>query len=360
MAIKGYLNRSAPGYLIFFVTPVCDCRCKMCFYLDAIENAKNRKVLTLDEIRRFAQNFPGLHQVNFSGGEPFLRDDFSEIPELFYRYSGTRGFTCPTNSSHPDRIEEGVRRICMTCPEGWVRISQSVDAVGEKHDAIRRKNGLFEKVLETNRRLERLSRDLPNLSVSISTVFSYYNQEDAYELLDFVYENLAFSDYGVGFVRGDVKDPQAKDVEIKSYLAFQKEALRRPRRGGRGDLASRVFTAVNRTVRHYVMRTIEEDRYLLPCQAGRRMVVVDDEGRVLPCEILGEKIRQGASRLDSPVLGNLREFDYDIRKVLAGDRAQRAVKDIVTSKCYCTFECAWAVNVIYTPAAWPRIVANLF
>lgn len=45
------------------------------------------------------------------------------------------------------------------------------------------------------------------------------------------------------------------------------------------------------------------------------MVVLDDEGRMLPCEILGEKIQNGESKLDSPELGNLRDFDYDIRRI---------------------------------------------
>jgi MoaA/NifB/PqqE/SkfB family radical SAM enzyme len=358
-ALRGYLDRSTPGYLIFFVTPVCDCRCRMCFYLDAIENAKNRNVLTFEEVERIAKKWPGLHQINFSGGEPFLRKDFPDIPALFYKHSGTRGITCPTNSSHPEWIERGVRRICETCPDAWIRITQSIDAYGEKHDAIRQKKGLFEKVVETNERLARLTEEFPNFSMGINTVFSFYNQNDAYELADFVYDHLKFTDYACGFVRGDVQDEEAKQVETGAYEAFQTELIRRRRaKGGTRGLTTRAFTAVNHTVLDYVMQTVRHHEYIMPCQAGRRMMVINDEGDVMPCEILNEKIRNGESKLDTPVIANMRDMNYDIRKILASDRAHAAVTDIVQGKCHCTFECAWAVNVIYSPRAWPRVFKN--
>jgi MoaA/NifB/PqqE/SkfB family radical SAM enzyme len=357
--LQGYLDRSTPGYLIFFVTPVCDCRCKMCFYLDAIEDAKNRDVLTLEEIERITQNLPGLHQVNFSGGEPFLRKDFPQVPALFYTNSGTRAFTCPTNSSHPEWIENGVRHICSTCPDAWLRITQSIDAVGEKHDEIRQKKNLFPSVLETNERLAKLTREFPNLSVGINTVYSHYNQDDAYELLEFAYENLEFTDYGAGFVRGEVKYKEAKDVEVDSYARFQQECIRRRREKDTvNGLANRLFAAVNHTVADYVMTTAVEDRYVTPCQAGRRMAVINDEGDVLPCEILQEKINEGVSALPTARLGNLRDYDYDIRAILATEYAQEVVDDIVQNKCYCTFECAMGVNVLYNPSAWPRVAKN--
>lgn len=361
-ALKGYLTRSTPGYLILFVTPVCDCRCKMCFYLDAIENAKNRNVLTFEEIEKLAKNWPGLHQLNFSGGEPFLRKDFPKLPALFYKHSGTRFFTCPTNSSHPDWIEAGVRHILETCPDAWLRITQSLDGVGEVHNEIRQKKGLFDKVVELNERLYNLSQENPQLSVGINTVFSHYNQDTAQDVMDFAYEHLKFTDFGSGFVRGTVKYPEAKDVEGEAFVRFQQEAMRRRRgrQNGRMSTAVRALTAVNHTVAEYVMESVIENQYIMPCQAGRRMVVMDDEGRVLPCEILGEKIEQGESKLDSPELGNIRDFDYDIRKIMGTDRAKEVVDDIVKGKCHCTFECAMAVNTIYNPQAWPRVMKNFF
>jgi MoaA/NifB/PqqE/SkfB family radical SAM enzyme len=359
-AIKGYLNRSTPGYLILFVTSVCDCRCKMCFYLDQIDNAKNRKIMTFEEIEQIAKNWPGLHQINFSGGEPFLRKDFPKIPALFYQHSGTRFFTTPTNSSHPDRIEKGVAEICESCPDAWIRITQSIDGVGEVHNEIRQKKGLFDCVVDLNGRLDALTKKYSNLSVGINTVFSSYSKDNCYELLDFAYDNLQFTDFGSGFVRGSVRYPEAKDVEGLEYAKFQQECIRRRRakNGKPNGLASRAFVAVTHTVSQLVMETVLEDKYILPCQAGRRMVVIDDEGFVKPCEILEGMIKEGTSPVRTADLGNMRDFEYDIRKLMGTGLAKEVADDIVKSKCFCTFECAMAVNTIYNPQAWPRVAKN--
>ena len=88
------------------------------------------------------------------------------------------------------------------------------------------------------------------------------------------------------------------------------------------------------------------------------MVVMDDEGKVQPCELLEYMIKEGTASVSTADLGNIRDFDYDIRKLLATDTARRVAREIVDTKCHCTFECATAVNTIYNYRAWPRIAKN--
>lgn len=358
-ALKGFLNRSTPGYLVFFVTPQCNCRCKMCFNTRAIEEAASHDTLRLDEIERIARRFPGLHHVNFSGGEPFLREDFAEIPSLFYAHSGTRFFACPTNSSRPERIEEALRTICTRCPDAWIRLTQSLDGVGDVHDGIRGFPGLFDRVGELNRRLAALRRTCPNLSVGVAMVMSRFNQGHEFELLDYVYRNLDFDDFGALYVRGETRDPDAASIKREAYLRFQMECLRRGRsHKRRTGFGSRLFAAIGHTTSQLVMKTVREDRFVTPCLAGMRMVVMDDEGNIDPCEMLGVYLKQGQTPLSSARLGNVRDFDYDIRAILASDQARRAVRYIRDSRCHCTFECAMSVNVLYSVRLWPRVLVN--
>jgi len=359
-ALKGYFNRTTPGYMIFFVTPFCACRCKMCFNMDAILNAGKRDVLRLDEIERIAKNWPGLHQINFSGGDPLLRPDFPEVVELFYKHSGTRFFTIPSSSSHPDRYEARVRKICETCPEAWIRITQSIDAVGELHDEIRQRKGLFQCVVDFNGRLDKLTQEFPNLSVAIATVFCKFNRGKNYEFLDYAYKNLKFTDLGSLFVRGKTPESDAKDVEGEEFVAFQNECIRRRRaKNGRTvGLASRAFAAVNHTVSQLVMEQVSQPKYVMPCRAGRQMVVLSDEGGIEPCEMLDYMIKEGTIDIETAQLGNLRDFDYDIRKLLRTPLAKQVNREIVEKKCHCTFECATAVNTIYNWQAWPRVLKN--
>lgn len=357
---QGYLDRRTPGYLIFFVTPFCDCRCPMCFNREVVDHAASRKTLSLDEIDAISRNFPGLHHVNFSGGEPFLRQDFSKIPGLFYRNSGTRMFAIPTNSSRPAKIVEAIRSICASCPDGWVRITQSLDGIGEDHDVIRGKRGLFECVLELNRELSVLKQDLPNLSNGIAMVMSKFNEGKEYRILEYVYKNLQFDDFGALYVRGDTFDPAAKQVSAEAYAKFvqacREMALEKDKTAG---LTGRLFSAINSVSTDLLVRSIRNDEFVTRCKAGKNMVVMDDEGTVSPCEILEHYVQTGRAPLGTAIFGNMRDYAYDIRKILATEHAREIVEYIRDSRCYCTFECAMSVNVLYSPHLWHRILRQI-
>ena len=354
---RGYLNRSTPGYLIFFVTPLCDCRCPMCFNRKVVDFPGGRKTLTLEEVEKIALNFPGLHHLNFSGGEPFLRPDFRKIPRLFYTHSGTRMFAIPTNSSRPGVIVESSREICTGCPDAWIRITQSLDGIGADHDRIRGKAGLFECVVELNRSLHELRREFPNLSNGIAMVMSKYNEGKEYDILDYVYAHLQFDDFGALYVRGDTHDPAAREVGAKAYADFvracRERAVKTQRTSG---MTGRLFSAINAVSTDLLIRTVCEDRFMTYCRAGRNMVVMDDEGTVSPCEILQYYIDIGRAELDTAAFGNMRSHDYDIRKVLGTKHAEKIIDYIEKSRCYCTFECAMSVNVLYSPHLWPHIL----
>ena len=357
---QGFLNRSTPGYLIFFVTPWCDCRCPMCFNRKVIDAAASRSTLSVEEIEKIAFNFPGLHHVNFSGGEPFLRPDFARIPELFYHHSGTRMFACPTNSSRPDHIIDAVRTICASCPEAWFRITQSLDGIGADHDAIRGKPGLFERVLELNEKLFQLRGEIPNLSNGMAMVMSKFNEGKEYDLLDYVYEHLHFDDFGALYVRGDTHDPEARRVSVEAYAKFSQTCRERAEeRKSKKGWTGRAFSAINETASDLLLKSVRDDCFVTHCRAGRNMVVMDDEGTVSPCEILEHYINTGRAGLKTAIFGNMRDYDYDIRKLLDTDHAREIIRHIHATRCYCSFECAMSVNVLYSPHLWPRVLRHL-
>lgn len=358
-ALWGYFDRRTPGYLVFFVTPHCNCRCRMCFHTPVLDRAEQREVLSLAEIERIARNWPGLHNLNLSGGEPFLREDLPELAALFYRLSGTRFITCTTNSSKPERAEAMVDELCERCPEAAIRISQSLDGVGALHDSIRGRDGLFEKVVEFNGRLELLQRRHGNLGVNVVTTLSSFNFEQANQLREYVYEHLAFDDYGVLSVRGDTLDPAARQLDPAVFGRSQQACAERTtahaeRFGG----TKRLYSALNQLAAQLVSEVAADNRFVTPCLAGRAMVVMDDEGTVEPCEILQGFVTEGKVPLDSSRLGSMREFDYDIRRMLASGHARQVVDTIVSSKCRCTYECAMAANVLYTPRLLGRALVR--
>lgn len=349
-ALRGYLDRRTPGYLVFFVTAQCNLRCRMCFHTAVLDRAASRNVLSLPEIERLARGLPALHNVNFSGGEPFLRDDFAAIPPLFYHHSGARLLTVTTNSTKPERVEQVVRAICLACPDAWIRVAQSLDGMGAVHDEIRGLPGLFERVVELNDRLRKLANVHANLGVSVVTVLSSLNHSHAPALLDFVYDRLHFDDYGALLVRGDPADPTARLPDGAPYPRFQQACVRRARerRRIRGTV-ERFYRALNEVASELVAEVVTHDRYVTPCLAGRRMVVVDDEGKVTPCELLEGMVRAGRIPLPTAELGSLREHGFDMRRLLGTSHARAVVDAIARFRCRCSYDCAMATNVLYTP-----------
>ena len=102
--IKSFLNPHQPGYLIFYVTNRCNFRCNFCFYREQIDQGLKPDELSVEEIKKFTENLGPLVQLSLTGGEVFVRKEFSEISDLFYKNCKPLFVTIPTNASMPKRI----------------------------------------------------------------------------------------------------------------------------------------------------------------------------------------------------------------------------------------------------------------
>ena len=357
--ISTLLHPRSVSYCIFFVTARCNYRCKMCFYWQEIGAADVTEELSIEEIEKIAGHMPHLFDLNLTGGEPFLREDVAEVVRAFYERSNLRFLTIPTNGSMPQRIAETVEKICQSCPDIWLRITLSLDDIGERHDEIRGVKGAFERTLETRDRLADVVRRRPNLSVGVATVFSKYNQDRIGEIFDFVENRLEVDYFGVLLARGATRDETAKSVDLTKYTDAVREAhTRLARRQERKSLYDRLFKAMQNSVGDLVVQTVLGNRALLPCVAGRRMVVISPTGEVKPCEMLGQLIEREGFPLETDVMGDLREADYDVRRILASDTARRIVRAIRGHRCYCSFECAASANIAFNMRAYLTLLKN--
>ena len=99
--------------------------------------------------------------------------------------------------------------------------------------------------------------------------------------------------------------------------------------------------------RDMLMDSVFEDKFVAPCVAGRKLVVVNETGDVFPCEMLDPKKYR---------LGKLRDYDWDLGRLLA-DSNSRSIQDwIVDSKCKCSWECSNAANIVWNPSQYPRLL----
>ena len=54
-------------------------------------------------------------------------------------------------------------------------------------------------------------------------------------------------------------------------------------------------------------------------------------------------------------LGNVKDHDFDVNKVLQTPEAKQVLADIAAWKCHCTHECFMMTNTLFNPRMIPKI-----
>ena len=62
-----------------------------------------------------------------------------------------------------------------------------------------------------------------------------------------------------------------------------------------------------------LITTVFDDKFVTPCVAGKKLIVVSEEGQVFPCEILGK----------DKSFGNLRDYSMDVTSLLKTKRLKK-------------------------------------
>jgi len=134
-------NRNLPNLLSFAINDKCNANCKHCSFYDGICD-KNRKELTLQQAKQviFDAQELGVSVINFVGGEPLLRQDFTEIIKSVDK---TRSTTIVfTNGWY---LEQKAKKLKKA---GLDSVYVSIDAANaQKHDTFRGKKGIFNKAM---------------------------------------------------------------------------------------------------------------------------------------------------------------------------------------------------------------------
>lgn len=147
----------APVNVTWEITRKCNLRCRHCLSADVMGDCEGELDLgqccsLIDELDRLE-----IFQVNFGGGEPFLRDDFLEILD----YCHSKGITTcvSTNGTVLDEfLVKTLKRM------RFLYLQVSLDgATAETNDAIRGK-GTFDRILDALRLL--VAYDFRNASTN--------------------------------------------------------------------------------------------------------------------------------------------------------------------------------------------------
>jgi len=337
-----YFNRilfkkGSPLNLIFFVTSKCDAKCPHCFYWQQLNKDKKQE-LTKDEILKIAKNFNGILSVSLTGGEPFLRDDLCEIASIFQKYSKAKIIQIPTNGIQTNRIITTAENILKVCKDGHIVIRVSMDGLEEIQDSIRGVKGAFNNAVETYKSLKALQQKYSNLILGISITYSKINQERLDSLRAYIENELQPDDYGITLIRGDVKDNLCKVLDISYYEDFVKKKIRYAKEKVNSEKCTfldKLLIAREELGYRLILETKKRNNFITPCYAGALLAIMYEDGSVFPCEMLDLKI------------GNIRDFDYNFKKLWFSKRAEEVRKKIKKTRCFCTYECAMSANTLF-------------
>ena len=336
------VNPNQVSYMIFYISNRCNFRCNFCFYSAEIEKGLKPNEMTLEEIKKFAPTIGPLVQLSMTGGEPFIRKEFPEIAGTLLDATDARWVTIPTNASLTNKMLSFLEEILPRFPDTYFRLTFSIEGIGEVHDNLRSMPGSFNKIKKSYEAISPLRAKYPNLVLDCNSVFTASSETYLLDTVKSLNKSFKFDNMSVTYARGNIKDEKLKNVSKERYKLIN-DFLESREKQKEKRLLYPLWRGVNSVTRENLMRTVFDDEFVSSCVAGRKLLVVSETGEVQPCEILGKSI------------GNLRNHDWDLNKLLKHNSVKNMQKWIKDTKCKCSFECALAANVVWKPKNYPKV-----
>lgn len=289
---------------------------------------------------------PPLLSLSFTGGEPFLREDLVSLARAFCQYGRVRHLLLYTNGSMPERTSAAVEEICSFLSRTDLLVFVSLDGTEELHNELRGSSSAFGKAVETLRALSALKNRLTRLSIGTLTTSTALNRFCLEGLFRFIEREIRPDHIGLNLVRGAPKDACLSEVDVATYERFV-SSKRRAQSPDGGGLVSRLVFAREMVGHHMVSQVYRRKGFITPCYGGTLTAVLYERGDVYPCEAL-----------EMP-MGNIREYDYDFRKLWFSPRANALRRFIKQQRCFCTYECTMTPNILFNPRHYPALAWEL-
>lgn len=347
---NNFITKREPFSLVHFVTDRCNARCPHCF-MDFSRSANTGSLLSLSEITKMTKNMgKNLYNVNLTGGEPFLREDLFDIVSAYFENSTLKSIIITTNGTLVSTVRLFVEKLIRLDFRGQVKISVSIDNLGEKHDASRKFPGAFNKALETYALIESCgdSRLMADIALTV-TPYNYADITDVYSTL----REMGIHNFSAILMRkeGIINALEQQDEVLKAYLDLAYKLQTEQPLLKTLSAGHRVQEAV-RGAKNRIAADMQADRQTgganIRCQAGKLFGIIYPNGDVYPCEILGT----------SSCLGNLRDNDMDFLRLWSSEKTSTLLRRIDRHQCNsCTYECALSVNILTSPSLLPRMLA---
>ena len=324
---------SRPSFLVLFINSICNMKCEHCFYWTSLNKKDD---LTVEEIFALSRSMGRIENLNLSGGEPFLRAEFADICRQFIQHNGVRQIYVPSNGYFTDRTVTQVTATLQEKDLDLLVVELSLDGMPEFHDKFRVAKNAFSKAMQTYEALVRIQETDPRLRVHCISTATNVNMDEIRRLTTYLYDHCPKMDHhNLAIIRGDRKNPTLTGPVLKQYEDLY-EYIRRlwaPREEGRYG------SIVEPMLQWAKVKTVKEQKQVVPCLAGRITGVVYANGDVGVCE------------MHKPI-GNLRDKSFP--EIWTSPAAAELRRSIAARECYCTTEVFMWPSVVYQPVQLAR------
>lgn len=282
-----------PREICLILTYRCNAKCNMCHAWQY--PSKPSDEITVKDIEKLPS---GLRFINITGGEPFIRQDITEIIEVVRQK--TKRIVISSNGFFTDRIIE----LCKRYPDLGIRIS--IEGLQKTNDAIRGIPDGFDRGLRTLLTLRRMGIKDIGFGMTVQDM----NCKDLIPLYDLSnalgYEFATATLHNSHYFHKLDNRIEYKEMVCNEFSKLITELLK----------SSSIKKWFRAYLNYGLMNYIYGGKRFLKCEMGSEACFIDPSGDVLPCNGMDIKMP----------MGNIREQTFDeIWNSKQADEVRKAV-----------------------------------
>lgn len=316
------------------LTHACNLKCPMCHHwrLKPLPRGVLLDAKSLGSVLESTRRLDKIKVFTLTGGEPFLRPDFTEMAVLLHKRFPQASLGVLSNFQDPKLV----RRRLLELQDAGIRelwLGSSLDGIGAMHDRMRGVKGAYDNLLATTAMLQ---AEFPKINFGFNFTLTPVNAEQLFDVWlvaaakklwlgaqlvvnqeDLPAENYSWDGPAIDLVAGQIE----KVIDHICHAERAYELIKTGRMREKPWLWTQL--AYWSKLRSYARRP---QRLFSECGAGRRYAMLAPDGELFFCPVKKHL-----------TVGNARELGFDKAWNSAKAKKLRAV--FALKKCHCWLHC---------------------
>jgi len=309
------------------LTYACNLKCRMCNIWNIYRNdpVMPRKEMSVEELVDYIDESQILKQLGgvvISGGEPFLKKDFTALCAYLLNSYPRASVGILSNLYNRELVISRLKELAAGIDRMW--LGTSLDGLGELHNNTRGIGNAFQKFCRT---LAALREEFPAFSVTVNYTLTTENYSGIYDAYAFCRTqgmdlSVQFPVPWEGAEKFSFAPEQLSKIEtlLQRMMADGVADFEAGKIDERGLLAKLFYLDGLTDYQRNQRRVFDR------CVAGRRFVNISPEGKVYFCPCLKHML-----------IGDLREKPFD--EIWLGKEAVALRRKIDRRFCHCWLNC---------------------